>query len=349
MFKAPTRRNRLARLESNKKMGYYPTPPKTLKHICEWIRFQYSSNKERSYNVLDPCAGTGEALAELIYKNIHTLINAYGIELDMDRAVEAQKRFIAVQGSLYNARVNPLCCMGLLYLNPPYDTLDGERTEMMFLKHAIKWLDTNGVLVFIVPEQILDKRNREWIGQHFYNITICRICKEEFDRFRQVVLMGYKNFKRLERGEIIPGPPYGYIDAFPSFSPKMYEVPTTCGPKVFQGTMAVTEEDVVKYRPMAISAIAKELGKVLTVTKMEPVLPPRKGHLVSLITGGMVDSLIPARTQYENDLVVKGYSERIETTTIDEDAGKEITRETFATGIRVIEITTEGGIWYDVK
>ena len=63
--------------------------------------------------------------------------------------------------SIFDARVNPLGSMGLLFLNPPYDTEEGERVEMKFLKHSLKWLCPDGVLIFIVPEHILNPGNTE--------------------------------------------------------------------------------------------------------------------------------------------------------------------------------------------
>jgi len=46
----------MARLESNKKMGYYPTPKQTLRVIENWISAGYNTN------FLDPCCGEGKAL-----------------------------------------------------------------------------------------------------------------------------------------------------------------------------------------------------------------------------------------------------------------------------------------------
>ena len=137
----------MARLESNAKMGFYPTPETTLEHLKEWI------SCGESVHLLDPCSGAGKALAELAGQG-----RTYGIELDQERGAEAKgtlDRF--AEGSIFNARINPLGSMGLLFLNPPYDTEDGERVEMKFLKHAHKWLADGGLLVFIVPGHVLEE------------------------------------------------------------------------------------------------------------------------------------------------------------------------------------------------
>ena len=333
----------MARLESNAKMGYYPTPQKTLEIISTWIQTQ-----KRRYNmchVLDPCAGTGEALNKLV-KHLYPM-TTYGIELDMERATDAQGCLsVATQGSMFDARVNPLGCMGLLYLNPPYETEEGERLEMKFLKHAIKWLATGGVLMFLVPENVFaEQKNRDWIGQHFYMLSAYRIHNDEFDKFKQVLVCGIKKAERTETGSL-PPPPYPHM--MRKYEVR-YVVPASSGPKVFQGTAAVTDEDVVKYMPTALQTISREIGK-LTIddNRLSPILKPRLGHLVSQITGGALDGELSGNDM-ENHIIVKGYSERNITVTVDEEAMRETTRDTYATGIRVIEYNSGGAYWYDVK
>ena len=56
-----------------------------------------------------------------------------------------------------------------------------------------------------------------------------------------------------------------------------------------------------------------------------------------------------AGVMQKSHIIVKGYSERNITVTVDEEAMRETTRETYATGIRVIEYNNKGAYWYDVK
>ena len=112
----------MARLESNKKMGYYPTPEKTLHHIRQWIDQEW---KERHY--LDPCCGEGRALEDLVPYNSIT----WGVELDIERAMKASRYLTnVIQCSIFNAHISSKS-MGLLWLNPPYDYGEnGERLEL---------------------------------------------------------------------------------------------------------------------------------------------------------------------------------------------------------------------------
>ena len=130
----------MARLASNAKMGYYPTLNKTLLSLRSWLKFR------ADMHILDPCCGTGEAL-QVLCEGSSAI--TYGVELDFERADQSSDTLRnAIAGSIFDARINPLGSMGMLYLNPPYDMENGERVEMQFLKHATKWLCSNGVLVF---------------------------------------------------------------------------------------------------------------------------------------------------------------------------------------------------------
>ncbi len=316
----------MARLESNAKMGYYPTPETTLQHLTKWI-----SSGEGAH-LLDPCCGTGDALARIAGGS-----RTYGIELDRERGAEAVEVLASFAGgSLLTARINPLASMGLLFLNPPYDTADGERVEMQFLKHAHKWLADGGVLVFIVPERVLSgERCQKWISHRYEDIRIVRVAKNNYPRFSQAVLFGRKR----PEGPAGPFPRVGdYLDYE---HPQPYTVPPTTGPAVFQGDASVTDDEIAANGPK-LTRILKEIGRDTGATaQLSPILPLRKGHMVSLLTSGVLDGTIETAT---GPLIIKGFSDRTETSTVDEEGEREIVRNTFTVGIRVIE----GGHWYDI-
>jgi len=121
----------MARLASQAKAGFYPTPDS----VCELIKSKLSFEKDA--RALDPCCGKGRSLSRLA--SPHTI--TYGVELDHQRATEAKTRlFKAVWGdALTEARISSQA-FGLLYLNPPYDTAinaihtDDKRLEHQFLR-----------------------------------------------------------------------------------------------------------------------------------------------------------------------------------------------------------------------
>jgi hypothetical protein len=63
------------------KMGYYPTPDSVVALVKPRLVFP-----DGSFAALDPCCGTGKALAGLV---AGTRAATYGVELDLERAREA--------------------------------------------------------------------------------------------------------------------------------------------------------------------------------------------------------------------------------------------------------------------
>ena len=333
----------MARLASRGKMGFYPTPGKTLREISRFISFPRSWDKD--VHLLDPCCGEGEALRDIALMAESCYCTTWGVELDTERAdVAGEVIDNVVQGSIFEARINPLGSMGLLFVNPPYDTGGGEREEMRFLKHSIKWLCPEGILVFIVPERIFENdRYVRWIGEHFYDVGIFKIHKEEYPRFKQAVLFGKKRLARKEVEVLPPPPPYQHIEDVCSRT-SIYRVPCTTGPEVFRCGEIVTEREILKNRPL-VEARIKEIffdGDDGMMGSFSPLFPVRKGHLVAMITAGVLNGKI-----YNPDgsfIIVKGYSERIRTKREEED--REVTTDTYRVGIRVID--PQGRKWFDV-
>ncbi len=316
----------MARLESKKKMGYYPTPDGTLLFIKKWL------NLDPQATVLDPCCGEGWAVSSFCP-------DAYGIELDPDRAEKAKERLYKVlTGSIYQAVVRPLEAFSLLYLNPPYDYEDGQRAEIRFLKHSHRWLIPGGVLSFLAPEFIFeDKRFRNWISKRYRDIRIFRFTRDDFPRFKQAVMFAVKKDEDVSETEFPEGP-YPHIE---DVVPVEYCVPPCTAPAVFE-MEGVSEEDILENSQNALEAIKEVAGHLKNDLSsiLSPVFPLRKGHLLALLSSGVLNGVIK---KGDEEIVFKSFCERIRIQRTEED--KEITTDTYVSGIRVIE----KGRWYDVR
>lgn len=327
----------MARLASEAKMGYYPTPPFTISYIAKQLIA--SSYK---VNCLDPCCGEGKALNS-IANHLKLNTTLWAIELDEERANIAKNipNFTVLNGSVFDTRINPLASIGLLYLNPPYSSQNGERTEMQFLKHCIKWLAPQGVLVFIVPEHILEnKANRDWIGQYFKNINIYKIYESEYPVFKQIVLFGYKRTKRAEEGEKIPFKPYPFINKLEP-NTRLYTIPETENITVFQNN-TITDKDIAEQAGLTKEKLYKFFENHDKIDKINPILPLKNGHLVALLSSGVLNGDIQTDNAH---LIIKGFSNRISLSMKTDE--EEITKNTYNVGIRVIDL--KRGEWYDVE
>jgi predicted RNA methylase len=318
-------------------MGYYPTPERTLGYIYSFLDV---TNRNKSVNILDPCCGEGDALKYIA--DLDDNITTWGVELDAERAnASIDNLNNVVCASIFDVRVNPLGSMGLLWLNPPYDSEDGKRVEMEFLKHAVKWLRWNGILVFIVPEVVLERdNNRKWIGEYFRDIKVFNAHRDDYPTYKQVVLFGIKRPDRVEDGEIISPPPYPFIEDYSL--KERYIIPNTSGPTVFQGEECVTDDEIQKNRPKLLEEVLKITGvsKNHNLLYKSPLLPLRKAHLVTMLTAGILDGKIDDSNR--ESIVIKGFSNRSKNVRHEED--KEITTDTYSVGIRVMDKSR----WFDI-
>jgi predicted RNA methylase len=184
------------RPEARLKLGYYPLPAEEALRIAGWLQFSSSGT-----SVLDPCAGTGAALAMITSGKE---IRRYAIELDAYRAEDAKANADeVVQGSAFDCHA-PVESFSLLYLNPPYDFEVGEgkneRMESIFLEHFFRWLKTGGVLVMVIPfDRVYECR--KVLTPHFRDKAIYRLTAPESILYKQIVLFGIRR-TRQERDRL---------------------------------------------------------------------------------------------------------------------------------------------------
>lgn len=341
----------MARLQAQKKMGYYPTPLDTLEHIKDKLRLDNDSV------ILDPCCGKGSALYSISIaksnkdydRDIAITTKTYGIELDNERADTASIKLNNIlYGSIYETIVRPIDSFSMLYLNPPYEWESGDRMEFLFLKQSHKWLTSGGALIYIVPEHILTlPKISHWIARRYENIRIYRFTKEDYPKFKQVVMFAYKRKVEVDVGAF-PAQPFQHIeDSSDDYVYKVIASPYNgMGPQVFE-LKGVTPEEVLSYKDIAAKNIMETLYSTVQQEKskvLSPLLPLRKGHLVSLLMSGVLNGELDENGK---QLVFKCFTERQQSTRLegDGDSAKEIILDTYMSGIRVIE----KGRWYDVK
>ena len=187
----------MARLAAAAKGGDYPLADTVTPLIVSHISSPHGGR------ILDPCAGKGVALATMATA---LKLEAYGVELNQERAINAtdqiQKlacrqdfplsdhhptRFI--QGD-YRTLVTSKGGHNLLYLNPPYDfDQDAGRLEYQWLRDCREWLQPEGLLVYVIPQKILDyARIARYLATWFSEVRIFRFPDEKYPVFKQVAL-----------------------------------------------------------------------------------------------------------------------------------------------------------------
>lgn len=325
----------MARLASMEKMGYYPTPKITLQCIKRKLE------SEENSTLLDPCCGTGHALREMEYCT-GAYTEAYGIELDGVRHSTAYNRlYKTVLGSIYEALIKPLECFSLLFLNPPYDYENGERMEYLFLKESFRWLQKEGLLIYIIPEYILlNPKIINFLNRKFKNIKIYRVAEEEYPVFKQIVLFGIKRKEETEEelGDF-PLPPYEYIDN--DRNENIYILKKGISPEVFE-IRGINKETINAYQETAKKNIMEALKEKNNKEKqmLSPIFMLKKGHIFQLLMSGAINGMIK---KGDEEMVFKCHTARVEITTEDEE--KIRTKNMYIPSIRIIK----RGEWHDIS
>lgn len=183
----------MARIASQSKGGFYATPEGQMSLLLPHLRVLEG---EGNLNLLDPCAGEGEVLHQLgehFRFSLNTPAITYGVELEENRYHKAKSILDhAIHDGYENVRTEEN--FNLVWLNPPYDEVFHERTELRFLRtlssKSKNVFAEGSLLLFCVPQYVLDKC-AVILSERFRDIKVYRFTDPAYDVFKQVVVFGY--------------------------------------------------------------------------------------------------------------------------------------------------------------
>lgn len=294
----------MARLNAQIKMEYYPTPPRVVELIAAFV----SRPLPAGVRLLDPCAGRGEALAQLaaLLGGAETC----GVELNADRAIEAKARLTRALACGYSELRAPANAFHLLFLNPPYDWENGRRMELLFLQHANAkgWLQAGGLLVWIVPEHVARREDaRKLLAAWYEGLSIFRFPDPEYAAFEQVVVLGAQRARRAA------APPWEIPEELPILGTQgnPYALPAPAPlPRFYFHPAAPSAEDLQELAARAPRDFPEIAAPPAPLeTQVRPLLPLRSGHLAMFLGAGMVNNCELRRDGQR--LLVKGRTVKV--------------------------------------
>jgi len=309
------------RIHGRIKMGHYPTPPRVAELIRRYLSFPSSQS-----SALDPCCGEGNALAGLVEG---TDAITYGVELDHQRAEESKAKLHHVlRCGIEETRIQHRSC-SLLLLNPPYDELTleeeadtkTERQERAFLRMTVPYLIPGGVLIYIIPQNRLDKAIARLLASRFEHINVYRFPDPEYGDFRQIIVFGVrKNDNTLDEQEasMLQSVPKMELSPLLDNAEIVYPIPAS-GPLTLFRSMLIVPEELEKH--MAQSPLWKRFTSLTTRSEIRiprPPLPLHSGHLGLLLAAGKLDGIVGTG---EDMHLVKGNVRKI-TTVLQEMKGE---------------------------
>lgn len=284
----------LGRLMNLAKMGYYPTDLTHMGYLRDALDFPDGV----TVNLLDPCCGEGHAL-----KALAPPVNGvtYGTELSTDRAEAACEHLNRVaMGDFFRCRISR-GAFHVVFLNPPYLAVpNGQsriREEKRFLIEALPCLLQGGILIYIIPYYRMTPGIARCLCDNFTDLGIYRFEGVEFDRFRQVAIIGRRRrrqdgsrmaaqlYKKCELGDKLPG--------LSTIEKACYHIPPeTVSVDIFCGSIF---NELELYRQMRSSDSVKALychQNELDRMDKRPLLPLNAGQIGLIGGSGMLDGLV---------------------------------------------------------
>ena len=348
----------MARLASQAKAGFFPTPDSVVSLLKTKISF------EEGARILDPCCGKGKTLSQLAGPTIENINGisleikttlTYGVELDHQRATEAKTRlFKAVWGdALTEARISSQA-FGLLYLNPPYDTAiqaihtDDKRLEHQFLRSYSRTLQIGGILVFVIPYYVL-KHCAKTLARNF-KVQVVGFPDDEFPLFKQCVVFGEKRYMSEEKAKATQE----HLEELAEMTPEEFQSEVwpleTMAPIVVPAANKPINFRVDRLDPLEAipvinkTGILKDVLRELTPVKnnnIRPLTSLENGHLALMLAGGYMNGSIEKDGR---QLVIKGVihkTEKIVQTYENENGGGSITtKDQYIPTVKIIDMQT---------
>ena len=333
----------MGRLESTKAAGYFPSPATVVTSVARHLSGSARGGRQR-VRLLDPCAGTGAAAAQIAQA---LEAESFGIEINEERAEAARgllDRVLAT--SAFSVRLAN-GAFSLLYLNPPYDADDEKRRlEHAFLTSMSRALCPGGLMVFIIPQRRLAVSAR-YLASHYAGFRVYRFPDPEFTAYRQIVLFASKRSRPLieERvqaqleawsaGELPPLP-----DAPPADLPPITVPAVPAGEVLFASLFFDPAQAAAEARQRGVW-VQPQLADQLwppDERPVRPLMPLRKGHLALLIAAGLLNNVVLGHEGQR--VLVKGrtYKEVVPVESADEDI--EIEREVLRTSLMALDMNT---------
>ncbi len=329
----------MSRLTSIEKAGYYPFPDEHLPALASLFAPAKNGGK-----LLDPVAGEGRALDALATA---WNLTAYANELDTARAAECQRLFgptRAVQGDLFQLRASQ-GSFAVLWVNPPYTwstTGDEKRREFGMLKHAWKWVQPDGLVLWAVYSHHLTLEATSFLAKHSRKVDVWRLPGLHLGEYTHIVVVAQVGQPTDDPTQIairlVQAEQSGAFPELVAHATPCYSIPApierklfTFAPKVV--TAAVAGQAIQSGGAHLSAGFQMLLAPERVTEQITPVVRPRGGQLALILAAGMFNGLIldtpGGRAAVRS--TVEAVENLVEGDEVDEENERSVEREVYRT------------------
>ena len=328
----------MARSESKMVMGYLPIESRHHEAILSLVQPAHPG-----YKIIDPFAGDGEFLEVAA---THWQLTPYANELDKARAEACIERFgskQAVHGDAMRLRAtNNGFAIG--WINPPYDhdraAKGNKRVEFSMLRHAWKWIQPGGIVMWCVYQQHLTEDALAFIAQYAADADIWALPGKHQGEYDQIILVArvgqgksaheMQTYDKLVRQKSDPVELTVQEDPIYKLPPpkdkRFYFAPDTINAAAGQ----VLVDD---YGAWANPGFQTLLAVPHRAEQSEPLVMPRPGHTALVLSAGVangavIDTANHGEVALRSKIEIREEVARIETEDDPNDPERVITKTT---------------------
>jgi hypothetical protein len=304
----------MARLESQSKLGFYPSPEGIPEMIASWF------SAPDPYRLADPCCADGWAVNQF-KGTLGQDAETWGIELSPGRAKQARSVLdVVLPTDFYTVRWEARST-SFIYNNPPYDysfRLDHEtnkriRHEHLFPTWCSHYLTSGGHQVIIIPRDMLaDEKLVRHLAGSYDKIMIRRLPDGQYEIFKQIVIFAigkhkYANPKKEKIEAISALWDADDVSILPitSGNGEFVIPPAPAGDYTFT-FVPVKNETLIAVAQKLDPAQSQDLDRSLYVrpsgSAIFPAIPEKTGHIAMEISSGDVGTL----TLDDGNMLAKG-------------------------------------------
>jgi hypothetical protein len=291
----------MSRLRNVQQAGFYPFLPEHFPTVAAQMRAP--DNPVNTW-MLDPCSGEGVFA--------HFLATHYGLNLATIEINEQRGQLCRqvadhhVTGDALEVELHK-SQFALIWSNPPF-LLDGGqhqlRMEWRFLRYFLDALAPGGILAYTIPRRTMaqDPHILRHLVEFYEDHRLYYL--PDPNPYAQVVLLARKRAERVKLGKAGAGQLLTTVMS-PPLLPEICDDPLSIPAHPLQTiVLRGTQVDWDQLRAEAAASPGPDLGEAMTppgVIEGRSLMPPRRGHIASLMAGGGLDN-----TRVGPD-VVKGY------------------------------------------
>ena len=322
---------------------HYPTPPRVIDHVRSLLfaPIRYGRNRDQIVRLLDPCCGPGDAVRQLADSmNRHVTVETYGVELHAERALEAVEHLDhALSSDLFRCSIANRT-FNLLWLNPPYDwDREDKRVEQAFLTHCSRYLEPDGVLVYIIPRAQIATSAR-FLTTNYRRVRAWSFPEPEVEAFDQAVVLGVRKPQPGPDARAMRDLVASIDDLAPlnrELAPEYDVTMSQPGPVMFTTRVIDFAKAVAEARKRGLWT-QDEITEAFwppTDATARPLMPLRKGHLAMLVAAGFLDNL--ELETPESRVLVKGKTKK-EMVLVEEGETHDVYREQLRTSVVTLDL-----------